>query len=216
MSAPRDNPSRFMTSPSNGIVFVAMAIAVVAGLAGLAELTRQRIESNRQAVLRQQVVSLLPPGSYDNDVLADRIWVRSPDRLGTDEPVPLYRARLAGRPSAAIVQSVAPDGYGGPIVLLVAIGYEGQILGVRVLAHQETPSLGDAFARPGSTWLANFAGRTLSGEVRETWTVRKDGGDFDQFTGATITPRAIIKAVQRTLEYYNVNRDRLFALEAAE
>lgn len=216
MPAPRESTSRFAAAPLNASIFVAVAIAVVAGLAGVAELTRQRIESNRQTVLRQQVVSLLPPGSYDNDVLADRIWVRSPDRLGTDAPVPLYRARLAGRPSAAIVQSVAPDGYGGPIVLLVAIGSEGQILGVRVLAHQETPGLGDGFARPGSTWLADFTGRMLSGEMRESWTVRKDGGDFDQFTGATITPRAIIKAVQRTLEYYNVNRDRLFALEAAE
>jgi Na+-translocating ferredoxin:NAD+ oxidoreductase subunit G len=131
----------------------------------------------------------------------------------------VYRARRGGIPVAAVVRPVVPDGYRGPIELLVAIAVDGSLLGVQVIAHRETPGLGDAFETREPEWLGRFRGRSLADPPQQRWTVRKDGGDFDAFTGATITPRAIIAGVRRTLEFYALNRDRLFVereLEGSE
>ncbi len=111
-----------------------------------------------------------------------------------------------------IISSVAPDGYGGPINLLIAVNYAGEILGVRVVAHHETPGMGDEFAQPGSTWLDAFRGRSVNNPELRGWNVRKDGGQFEQFTSATISPRAIIQAVHRTLDYYQQHREQLYRL----
>ena len=114
------------------------------------------------------------------------------------------------QPVALAMEPVAPDGYGGAIKLLVAIAYDGSVLGVRVVNHQETPGLGDAIEIAKSKWVTEFNGRSLSNLDAKAWHVKKDGGTFDQFTGATITPRAVVKAVYHCLEYFKTNRDKLF------
>ena len=113
---------------------------------------------------------------------------------------------------AALINAIAPDGYRGPFELLIAINRDGSLYGVQVLDHDETPGLGDAFENREADWLTDFQGRSLENPPQARWTVRKDGGDFDAFTGATITPRAIVKAVRRSLEFYRTRRDQLFEL----
>lgn len=203
--APPRKPLRMIAA------LVALSAPLAAALALLDGVTRERIERNEQAWITQRLDALVPPETYDNDPLTDRITVVSPDLLGSEYPVTIYRARRGGVPVAAILRPVAPDGYRGPIELLVAIARDGTLIGVQVLQHNETPGLGDAFERRQPQWLAGFRGRSLTDPAQNRWTVRKDGGEFDQFTGATITPRAIVKQVRRTLEYYSANKESVFA-----
>jgi len=187
-----------------------VAIVVTAVLIVVARQTQPRIVRNEQAWVKQQLDALVPPQIYDNDLLSDTVTVTAPELLGTTQPVTIYRARRGGAPVAAVLRPVAPEGYRGPIELLVAIGYDARLIGVQVLRHNETPGLGDAFETRDVNWLKQFPGRSLSSPPMQRWTVRRDGGDFDAFTGATITPRAIVKAVRDALEYYGRNRDQIF------
>lgn len=171
--------------------------------------TQPRIAANQRAVWRATLDALLPAGSYDNDLLADSVTVGDPG-LARDRPVTVHRARQHGRPVAAVLSPVAPDGYNGAIRLLVAIRADGTLLGVRVLEHRETPGLGDAIEPDQTDWLRGFDGRSLENPPAERWTVRRDGGDFDQFAGATVTPRAVVKAVHRTLAFYRSHGASLF------
>lgn len=134
----------------------------------------------------------------------------APEWLGTDQPVTVYRARKSGQPVALFATPVAPDGYSGPIQLLVGVYADGTLAGVRVLAHKETPGLGDAIDEKRAPWIFGFAGKSLSNPGLDGWRVKKDGGSFDQFTGATITPRGG-QATRRFLEYVRDHRDALFA-----
>ena len=122
----------------------------------------------------------------------------------------MYRARLRGEPVAAIFRSIAPDGYSGKIHLLVGVYIDGSLAGVRVVKHAETPGLGDAVEIRKSSWIEDFAGKSLTNPSQDRWRVKRDGGDFDQFTGATITPRAVVAAVRNTLLYYQQNTDMIF------
>lgn len=173
--------------------------------------TRERIDANERAALLDALAVLVDPARYDNDLLADTIEVTAPAALGTAEPVTVYRARSAGEPVAVVLTAVAPDGYSGPIRLLVGINADGTVAGVRVIAHRETPGLGDPIDANRSDWILGFDGRSLGDPPPARWTVRKGGGAFDQFTGATITPRAVTHAVRRALEYFAANREALFA-----
>jgi len=173
--------------------------------------TRDRIaEVERQALLRN-LHAVIRPEAHDNDPTADVIEVQDPLFLGAEGPVPVYRARLAGQPVAAILTPVAPDGYAGAIRLIVAVYYDGTVAGVRVLSHRETPGLGDLLEERRSPWITRFAGCSLGDPPAEQWKVKRDGGAFDQFTGATITPRSVVKAVRHTLEYVRAHRETLFA-----
>jgi electron transport complex protein RnfG len=154
--------------------------------------------------------TLLPAGSYDNQPDADRIMLADPTLLGSDESLPVYRARLRGKPAAVVLTVVARQGYTGPIRLLVAIGTDGGILGVRTLAHQETPGVGDRIDPSRSDWLGRFRGRALAGTPLERWAVRRDGGDFDQLTGATVTSRAVVNAVRDAALVFEARRQELF------
>jgi H+/Na+-translocating ferredoxin:NAD+ oxidoreductase subunit G len=202
-----------MAAPAKPALTLAIIAAVLTALVALvASFTRERIASNEQAWIRQRLDALVPPATHDNDLLADSISVVAPDLLGSAQPVKIYRARRAGAPVAAVLRPIAPDGYRGPIELLVAIGQDGRLIGVQVIRHQETPGLGDAFESRDVHWLDRFRGRSLTDPPTQRWTVRRDGGDFDAFTGATITPRAIVKAVRNALEYYQRNSQRIFEL----
>jgi Na+-translocating ferredoxin:NAD+ oxidoreductase subunit G len=191
-----------------------LAAVLTAMVALVASVTRERIAANEQAWIKQRLDALVAPDTHDNDLLKDSISVTAPDLLGSSQPVRIYRARRGGTPVAAVIRPIAPDGYRGPIELLVAIGQDGRLIGVQVIRHEETPGLGDAFESRDIHWLDRFRGRSLTDPPPPRWTVRRDGGDFDAFTGATITPRAILKAVRNTLEYYQRNSQRIFELPA--
>ena len=177
-------------------------------------MTEDRIAENEKAALLRTLNTLIPRGDYDNDLTTDRIEVASRALLGTGKPLTVYRARRAGRPVAAILTAVAPDGYGGAIRLLVAVRHDGRLYGVRVLQHRETPGLGDAIEADRSPWIHQFDGRSLRDPDELGWNVVKDGGVFDQFTGATISPRAVVKAVHNALIFFDRNRGRLFSAPA--
>jgi electron transport complex protein RnfG len=215
MATPSDTaaPRRAMVRSALSLALIGAAATVVLTL--LAQGTRERVARNASSWIKQPLYALLEPKSYDNDLLADAITISSPDLLGSDAPATIYRARRQGQPVAAVIQTIAPDGYRGPIELLVGVAADGTLLGVQVLRHNETPGLGDAFETREADWLERFRGLSLVNPPQPRWTVRKDGGDFDVFTGATITPRAIVKGVRRTLEFYQAQRERIFATSAA-
>ena len=179
-------------------------------LAGAHALTKDRIAAAQRQARLDALAVVLPRDRYDNDPLADEIALHAPLWLGSDAPLRAWRARRGGAPSAIVFEAVAPEGYAGPIRLLIGLDADGRVLGVRVSEHRETPGLGDAFEAQGGDWLARFAGRSLGDPARERWTIRRDGGDFDQFAGATVTPRAIAQALRRALDYYAAHRDELF------
>ncbi len=193
-----------------GLVLFLFA-AVGSGLVAFTyEQTRERIAANEKAALLRNLHQLIHPDEHDNDLLADTVEVQDPGLLGTRAPVTVYRAYLEGRPVAVILTPVAPDGYNGTIRLLVGIRADGTLLGVRVLSHHETPGLGDQIEVERSDWILGFAGKSLGNPPEKRWAVKKDGGAFDQFTGATITPRAVVKAVKRALIYFRKHREALF------
>lgn len=177
--------------------------------------THDVIEANARAALLQNLHTLVPAERHDNDLTEDTLQVRDAALLGTDDAVTVYRARNNGAPVAAILAPVAPDGYSGNIRLLVAINVDGTLAGVRVTAHRETPGLGDWIEASRSDWVTRFTGLALGNPAEKDWAVKKDGGVFDQFTGATITPRAVVKAVKKALIYFKHNRQSLFAGPAA-
>jgi len=189
------------------------AIAIVAALlvSGSYELSRERIEANQQQRLLQSLHEVVDATSYDNDLTASRTSVIDAELLGTAEPVDVYIAALNGQPVAAIFSSIAPRGYIGPIGLLVGISAEGIVTGVRVTNHRETPGLGDAIDQEKSSWILGFAGTSLRSPEPEDWFVQADGGEFDSITGATVSPRAVVKSVRDTLLYFERNRETLFS-----
>lgn len=172
--------------------------------------TIDRITENKRMALLKAIHVLIPPSAHDNDIFTDIITVQNKNLLGTEKPVNVYRARKNNKPVAVIINSIAPDGYSGKIELLIAINFDGVLSGVRVSHHKETPGLGDAIEENRSDWITKFKDHSLSNPDKKGWAVKRDGGEFDQFTGATITPRAIVKAVHKTLRYYKSNRDTLY------
>lgn len=169
-------------------------------LAGIHELTRERVAARSHAQALARLAAVLPPALYDNDPLADTLWLEDP-RLGPGRQR-VHRARRDGRVVAVAITATAADGYAGPIGFITGIDRDGRILGVRVLAHAETPGLGDPIEEQRSDWIHGFTGRRLGEPPLPGWTVRRDGGDFDQFTGATITPRALTRAIARVLQFH--------------
>jgi len=195
----------------SALILAVFAMAGVGLVALSFEGTRERIAANERAALLRSLHALVMPEEHDNDIFSDMVQVTSPDWLGTEDPVAVYRARKAGRPVAVVLTPVAPDGYKGSIRLLVGVYHEGTLAGVRIIGHQETPGLGDAVEERRSDWVHGFDGRSLQDPGSDGWKVKRDGGVFDQFTGATITPRAVVGAVYRALQYFATNRDKLFA-----
>jgi Na+-translocating ferredoxin:NAD+ oxidoreductase subunit G len=191
-----------------GGVLGAFGLVAAAVLGGTYALTADRIRAAEQQRLLRQLEEVLPAGAYDNDVANDTLQVRN-DALGPG-PHTIWRARQNGLPVAAVLSAIAPDGYSGPIALLVGVAHDGRITGVRVSSHKETPGLGDKIDLTRSDWVLDFDGRSLLDPGAREWGVRKDGGAFDQFAGATITPRAVVKAVRRSLQYFAEHRETLF------
>lgn len=191
------------------LVLAAFALAGTL-LLGLAfQQTREPIARAEEAAKLKLLNQVIPPELHDNDLLADAIELPANALLGTDEPRPAYRALKDGRVTAVAFEAIAPDGYNGRIRLLLAVSPEGRVLGVRVVAHAETPGLGDYIDIAKSDWIRQFDGRQFSPAGADAWRVKKDGGTFDAMAGATVTPRAVVKAVRKALEYFHAHRDPL-------
>jgi len=171
--------------------------------------TESAIAENERQALLSSLHELVPPRLHDNELDEDTLTLKDADLLGSKKPVIAYQARKFGHPVAVILAATAPDGYNGDIKLLIAIDEYGLLLGVRVISHHETPGLGDAIDRERTNWIDNFTGYSLDNPGNLGWHVEKDGGIFDQFTGATITPRAVVKAVHKALQYFESHKDVL-------
>ena len=187
-----------------------IALLGTALLAGINDLTKERIaEQDRQRIL-QQLNEIVAVESYNNDLLSDVIEVNQPGVFRSPVPVTIYRARMNDQPVAVMLVTTAPDGYNGNIRLLLGIDYDGTVLGVRVISHKETPGLGDPIEIEKSPWITSFNQTSLQQPDGQGWAVKKDGGQFDQFTGATISPRAVVRAVHTALLYFDANKESLF------
>ncbi len=195
----------------NSIILGLFAIATT-GLIVLTEVnTREPIKQARDQALASALHEVLPKTTHDNELLEDSVVVQPHPLLGTKEPDVAYIGRENDNPNAVILQVTAPEGYGGSINLLVAILEDGSVSGVRVVPpHSETPGLGDAIEIAKSDWILGFNGKSLDNLSEKQWKVKKDGGVFDAFTGATITPRAVVDAVHKALQYFDQNKLNLF------
>lgn len=179
-------------------------------LTGVHHLTDPQIaDSERQALLKR-INTLVAASRYDNNPLEDKIKL-PPTELNSSEPVLIYRLRKQNQPVAAIFTITTPDGYSGNIRLAVGVNADQTLAGVRVLAHKETPGLGDWIELEKSDWILGFTDKSLQNPHEAAWAVKKDGGEFDQFTGATITPRAIVAAVKQVLVWSGQHTANLYA-----
>ncbi|WP_457666349.1 electron transport complex subunit RsxG [Thiolapillus sp.] len=202
-----------MVKPDKNI-FISAAILGIFGILGAAlvaftwNATAERIALNQQQAFLRNVYKLIKRDQIDNDLLKDVITIHSSSL--SKSPVQVYRARKQGKPVAVIFSPVEGPGYASPIKMMVAVRADGVLGGVRILSHMETPGLGDKIDESRSDWILGFEGKSLQNPPPEKWKVKKDGGIFDQFTGATITPRNIVATVKKTLEYFEKEKENLF------
>ncbi|MES9960415.1 MAG: electron transport complex subunit RsxG [Sedimenticola sp.] len=192
-----------------GLLLAMFAVAGTGLVAFTQDQTKARIAANEREALLRSLNALVPADSIDNDIVTDTLFVNDTERLGGDH-IQVYLGRKGGSPVAAVFASVVPDGYSGPIKLLVAVRTDGSLGGVRIVSHKETPGLGDKVEERRSDWVHSFRDKSLTNPDISRWKVKRDGGDFDQFTGATVTPRSIVKAVKNTLLYFRDNGMALF------
>lgn len=187
----------------------ALAASIILGLADLA--TRGVIQLRLAEDLQHSLEEVIPAELYDNDLLAATVTLPSAEaNLGSAETI-VYLAKKQGITEAVCFKFIAPDGYAGPISLVMGIAKSGEILGVRVIAHVETPGLGDKIEVTKSNWVLAFNGKSLNNVTLEQWSVKKDGGVFDQFAGATITPRKVVQAIRRGLEFFQKHQTSLLS-----
>lgn len=201
-----------MNALTQAIVRNAMGLGifalVTAGLIAATQiLTAERIDRQVREAEAGALREVVPDRIHDNDLLDDYFTLPASEELGRDEPYTGYRARRDGEVSAVVLPITAPNGYSGNIDLIVAIDRDGELLGVRVTSHQETPGLGDRIELRKDDWILDFEGRSLENPEPEHWHVVPDGGEFDAFSGATITPRAVVRAVYRSLVFFEEHRE---------
>ena len=196
------------------INLVFFAVVGTAILASVFYMTHDAIVKSEEAEKLKLITQIVPSSIFDNDIIQDTLSIPADPLLGNIDSTLAYRARIKGEPSAVVLEAVAPDGYSGKINLILAVRANGELAGVRVVSHRETPGLGDYIELPKSPWIKGFDGKSREVYKDANWKVKKDGGQFDYMAGATITPRAVIKAVNKALIYFGENRDKLFAVGA--
>lgn len=199
----------------NGGMLGAFAVVTTALIALTFFSTQDQIEQQKKQKLLSILNDVVPHTYHDNALYADCTIVSAPELGSSKSDIQkthkIYRARMQGAPSALVLEASAPDGYSGNIDMVIGVSIDMTVLGVRVVDHKETPGLGDKVELAVSNWITSFTGKQFDSENTSSWQVKKDGGDFDQFTGATITPRAVVNAVRRALIFAQANRDRLFS-----
>jgi electron transport complex protein RnfG len=196
----------------NSLLLALFAVVTTIIISGTYLSTRERVVAEQRKAKERALLEIIAPESHDNSMLDDTLMV-GPEASGLNlrRQKEIFIARRNEAAVAVILPAIAPDGYSGEIELIVGINADGTIAGSRVLAHRETPGLGDKVDIKKSNWILGFDGRSLQNPKADRWKVKKDQGVFDQFTGATITPRAVTAAVKRSLDYFEKNRERLLA-----
>ncbi|MEY4920826.1 MAG: hypothetical protein RLZZ564_354 [Pseudomonadota bacterium] len=174
-------------------------------------LTKTPIEESDARAKRMFLNQVVPSNLYDNNLVKDTISVEPNPLIGNKKNIDIFRAKKNNQVIAVIIETIAPDGYSGEIKTLVGVDQKDKILGVRVITHKETPGLGDYIEVDKSHWIKNFNLKSLDEMGEKEWAVKKDGGDFDYVSGATITSRAVIKSTYKSLLYVKENKKRLFA-----
>ena len=215
-------PSKPITAPRmaarTALILFLFVLVFTSLLSGAYLWTLPSIEAAAAEEKMKLIDAVLPRDRYDNKLLDDAVTLDAAPELGLDAPARILRARKSGRIEALVLEAVAPDGYSGKIRLLLALRADGEVIGVRVIAHKETPGLGDYIepqkdrnkARP---WITQFDGLNPATIDAHEWKVRKDGGRFDSVAGATVTPRAVIKAVRKAALFVVANSERILASE---
>ena len=199
-----------LTSLRENTVGISIFAIVTAGLIAITQVsTKDQIIENERAQQAKALYEIISRDSIDNDLLQDVISIEAPE-LGYPL-AKIYQAKRDNKVKAVIVPVISPDGYSGDISLIVGINADNSVAGVRVLSHKETPGLGDKIDLRKSDWIMSFNEKSMTSSNDSSWAVKKDGGQFDQFTGATITPRAVVNAVAQALRFFKQNRDLLLS-----
>lgn len=213
--------SDLLASIRKNAIGLGLFAIVTAGSIGIAQVaTKDSIDKNIQIAQAKALHEIVPSNEYDNDLLSDTISLAS---NGSDDAIharwnvrllgPIaddavaYVARKNGKAHTVILPVTAPDGYTTNIDMIVGIKLDGTLAGVRVINHKETPGLGDKVEAKKHPWITQFSGLSLLNPEQDNWGVKKDGGHFDQFTGATITPRAVVRSVRLALEFFKLHGD---------
>jgi electron transport complex protein RnfG len=198
----------------SGLTLAAIAAVCTTLVAFTWQLTDERIAANEQAWLEQSLQPALSGLFFDSGVTESKLTIPAPHELPGSGDAIVYRVYSGESPVAALFVVSARDGYAGAIRLLIGVDVEGAVTGVHVLGHRETPGLGDRIETSKSDWVRQFDGRSLGNPVANGWKIRRDGGAFDQLTGASVTPRAVVKAILQTLQYFESNGPALFTATA--
>jgi electron transport complex protein RnfG len=200
----------------SGVTLAVVAAFCTSLVAFTWQQTEERIEANKKAWLERSLQPALAGLFFDSPVTESMIIIPAPHDLPGSEDAIIYRVFAGETPVAALFVVSARDGYAGAIRFLVGISMDGTVTGVRVLEHRETPGMGDKIETIKSDWVLQFDGHSLQDPEPGQWAIKDDGGEFDQLTGASVTPRAIIKAIKQTLQYFDGNRDAIFSTAAVE
>ena len=198
----------------SGVTLAIVAAFCTFLVAATWQLTADRIKANEKEWLERSLQPALAGLFFDSAVTESMIIIPPPHQLPGSDAVIIYRVYAGEEPVAGLFVVSARDGYAGPIRLLVGVAMDGTVTGVRVLEHRETPGLGDRIETTKSDWVLQFDGHSLQNPEAAKWAIKDDGGQFDQLTGASVTPRAVIKAIKETLTYFMANRDAIFAAPA--
>jgi electron transport complex protein RnfG len=201
---------------STSLTLLVFSVVCAGLLAVVYFATHATIARSEQAEKMALVAQTLPQGSFDNDPIHDAQPLPADPLLGLKHPGLAYVAARAGTPVAVVLEAAARDGYAGEIKLLIGIQADGRIAGVRVTSHRETPGLGDYIDIAKSNWINQFAGKGVDAPPAQDWKVRKDGGQFEYLAGATITPRAVVKAVHKALRYFEQHKNTLLRAPSQE
>jgi len=212
-------PDGFLKSPivkhavQTALSLLAFAFVGTLMLAYVFDITRAPIEASEKEARLALFAQILPKDNYDNDLLTTTVKIPPSAQLGNLQPSTANVAKLNNKTVAVILEAIAHDGYSGDIKLLIALRADGTISGVRVLAHKETPGLGDYIDIAHGDWIKLFNNESVRKTPVAQWQVKKDGGKFDYMVGATITPRAVVKAVLKATQFFEANKARLFLIE---
>ncbi len=200
----------------SGVTLAAIGAVCAALVAITYSLTSERIAANEKAWLEKSLEPALAGLTFEGSVSESMLVIRTPHDLPGPDDVIIYRVYADDLPVAALFAVTARDGYAGAIRVLVGIEYDGTITGIRILEHRETPGLGDKIVASRSDWVFQFDGRSLGDPMLENWALKRDGGEFDQLTGASVTPRAVIRVTKETLIYFAAHRDEIFSASVTE
>jgi electron transport complex protein RnfG len=202
----------FKHTLKTAVTMLAFAFVGTLLLAYVFEITRAPIEASEKEARLALFKQILPENAYDNELLKETVEIPPNEQLGNRQASIANIAKFDNKTVGVILEAVAHDGYSGDIKLLIAIRADGSISGVRVLAHKETPGLGDYIDIAHGNWIKLFNDESVHKTPAEKWQVLKDGGKFDYMVGATITPRAVVKAVLKALQYFEMNKQTVFAV----